>query len=114
VAEVHQALADSAYTTIATLLSRLEARGLVQHREEGRTYYYRPAVSETGVVQEVVDHVFGGSPLQLVSHLLESEDFTSDELDQLEKLIEDHKRTRKDASRSPQARTRSSKRKGAE
>ncbi len=44
-----------AYSTVATVLGRLEKRGLGQHREQGRTYCFAPAVSESGVVREVVD-----------------------------------------------------------
>ena len=46
VAEVHQALArerELAYTTIATMLRKMEARNLVAHREEGRSFVYRAA-----------------------------------------------------------------------
>ena len=43
VADVLQALSDHselAYTTVATMLRRMEARGLVTHRAEGRTFIY--------------------------------------------------------------------------
>ena len=35
---------DLAYTTIATMLRKMEARGLLAHRVEGRTFIYRAAV----------------------------------------------------------------------
>lgn len=95
VAEVQEALSAEvplAYSTVATVLSRLEKRGLVQHRQEGRTYYFRPSVSETGVVQEVVDRLFHGSPSQLVSHLLESQALTAEELQRIRELIEAYER----------------------
>ena len=41
--QVHQKLSSSrplASTTVATLLSRLEKRGLLKHRTQSRQYYY--------------------------------------------------------------------------
>lgn len=43
VADVNAALKpdrDLAYTTVATMLRKMEARGLVAHREEGRSFLY--------------------------------------------------------------------------
>ena len=95
VAEVQNSLGGRtrpAYSTIATMLGRLEKRGLVRHREEGRTYHYSPAVSETGVVREVVDRFFGGSATALVSHLLENDELQQGELEEIKQLIRDHKK----------------------
>src|SRR5256885_2367834 len=77
VAEVHEALIvewDLAYTTIATMLRKMEARGLVKHRLDGRSFVYRVAVGEEAVSQGMVDHLvdclFEGSLLDMVHHLL--------------------------------------------
>ena len=48
VAEVHAAVGgegDLAYTTVATMLRKMEARGLVKHRMEARSFIYRAAVA---------------------------------------------------------------------
>ena len=48
VAEVHRALEPShglAPTTIATMLKKMEAKGVVSHRTEGRRFIYGPTVS---------------------------------------------------------------------
>ena len=95
VAEVQESLGGDgkhAYSTVATMLGRLEKRGLVRHRAEGRTYHFSPAVSETGVVREVVDRVFGGSASALVSHLLENEELGDSELSAIKKMISEHER----------------------
>ena len=95
VAEVQESLEGDgkhAYSTVATMLGRLEKRGLVRHRAEGRTYHFSPAVSETGVVREVVDRVFGGSASALVSHLLENEELGDSELSAIKKMIAEHER----------------------
>jgi BlaI family penicillinase repressor len=77
-AEVRAALAperDLAPTTVATLLARLERRGVVAHRAEGRQHVFRAAVTEPDVrrasVQGVVRRFFGGDPAALARYLAE-------------------------------------------
>ena len=97
VARVHQELrADRlAYTTVATMLRKMEARGLVGHEEQGRRFIYAPAVSEEEVnrhtTADLVDRLFEGSLAEAVSHLLQTRDVSPEELDRLERLIHDRK-----------------------
>jgi len=88
-----------AYSTVATVISRMEQKGLVTHRAEGRVFYYRPAVTEDGVgesmIGELVERIFGGSPAELVSHLLESDQVDSGELDRIKQLVRQYDRQRK-------------------
>ena len=65
-AEICEALKPErilAHTTVATLLSRLERRGVVSHRKNGRHYIYRPMVSQADVkrsmVSELTEALFG-------------------------------------------------------
>jgi predicted transcriptional regulator len=102
VAEVHAELKperDLAHTTIATMLRKMEARGLVAHREEGRSFLYRAKVAaeevNRSVGQHLVERLFEGSLADAVSHLLTTRDVSRDELDQLAKLIKDAKRRTK-------------------
>lgn len=97
VAEVQQSLKlerPLAYSTVATVLSRMEQKGLLTHRSEGRVFYYQAAVSEDGIgksmVGELVDRIFSGSPSELVSHLLESGQVDADELDRIKRLVRRH------------------------
>ncbi|HAB18609.1 MAG TPA: BlaI/MecI/CopY family transcriptional regulator [Verrucomicrobiota bacterium] len=99
VAQVHESLKperDLAYTTVATMLRKMEARGLVRHREEGRAFLYRAAVQADAVTRSAGDHLverlFEGSLASAVSHLLTTREVSRDELDQLEKLIKQAKR----------------------
>lgn len=93
VADVHLALADNAlaYTTVATMLRKMEARGLVRHREEGRRFIYQAAVAEEGITRgmadDVLERAFEGNLADMVSHLLQGRDVSTAELDALEKLI---------------------------
>lgn len=99
VSEVHAELRperDLAYTTIATMLRKMEARGLVSHREAARTFYYRALVAadevNRSVGQHFVERLFEGSLTDAVNHLLTTREVSRAELDQLEKLIRDAKR----------------------
>jgi len=95
VADVHDALHPQrglAPTTIATILSRLEKRGLVEHRSEGRQFVYRTRVTEEEVqrsmVAELTDLLFAGNPAELVSHLLSERDLDPQDLARVKAMIE--------------------------
>ena len=98
VAEVHSSLQseDLAYTTVATMLRKMEARALVGHRVEGRSFVYRAVVGEAAVTRGMADHVldrlFEGSLADLVHHLLSTRDVSKAELAELEKLIAERRK----------------------
>jgi predicted transcriptional regulator len=101
VTDVHQALAAErtlAYTTVATMLRKMEARGLVSHKSEGRTFVYRAKVEADEVSRGMADHLlerlFEGSLSDMVSHLLHSREVSREELSKLEQLIAERKRNR--------------------
>jgi len=81
-------------TTIATMLKKMEAKGIARHRVEGRRYLYRATVSEREVtktmVSEVKDRLFQGDAVALVSHLLAEHDVDAREIEELKALIEEH------------------------
>ncbi len=83
-----------AYSTVATVLSRMEQKGLVTHRVEDRQFYYRPAISKDGagqsIVGELVDRLFGRSPAELVNHLLASDQVDKRELKRIKKVVIEH------------------------
>ena len=94
-AEVHaDLLADRglAPTTIATMLKKMEAKGVVRHRSAGRKYLYRATVSErevaTTMVGEIRDRLFEGDTVALVSHLLREHEVDAREIEELKALIE--------------------------
>ena len=82
---------DLAQTTIATLLSRLEKRGVVEHRLDGRQFVYRPLITEQDVrgsmVSELTEQLFNGSSAALMSHLLRSRDMNAGDLDRVKRMI---------------------------
>ncbi len=89
---------DLAYTTIATMLRKMEARGLVTHRAEGRTFIYRAALEEQAVTSNMSGHLldrfFEGSLAGLVSHLLDTREVSRAELAKIEKLIAERKKSK--------------------
>lgn len=93
-AEVADALAASrglAHTTIATLLTRLEKRGIVATRREGRQLVYRALLREGEVkrsmVASLVGSLFGGDAKALLAHLLREEEIATDDLDRVRQLL---------------------------
>ncbi|HEV8125875.1 MAG TPA: BlaI/MecI/CopY family transcriptional regulator [Gemmatimonadales bacterium] len=82
-----------AVTTVATVLSRLEKRGVVRHRSNGRLFIYRPAVTQDDVSHSMlgalVESVFQGDPTALISHLVTRRDVSSGDLDRMRRLIEE-------------------------
>lgn len=99
VAEVHKVLGGHgrfAYTTIATMLRKMEGRGLVSHREDGRVFIYQAKVQAEAVSQGIANHwverLFGGSLTHAVNHLLTTREVSTAELRELERLIAERKR----------------------
>ena len=84
-----------AYTTVATFLKILEAKGYVEHKrkeETGRTFYYSPMLSRekyiAHVVNDVKDTLFGSSAGSLCSFLIQNEEFSDEELREILSLIQ--------------------------
>jgi predicted transcriptional regulator len=96
VLDAQEALRESghalAQTTVATLLSRLEKRGVVAYRLEGRQYLYRALVVEADVRQsalaDVTQRLFRGDVTTLVSHLLSTNEVDEADLARIRALID--------------------------
>ena len=94
-AQVQQALARTrklAITTVSTLLVRLEKKGVIGHRSEGRTFIYRPRVSELEMrrhtISSVIRNLFRGNPSEVVGQILSERDVSEEDLARMKKLIE--------------------------
>lgn len=95
VAEIWEALRPErglAQTTVATLLSRLEKRGVVTHRSRARQFIYQAAVSESDVrrvmVRELTDRLFDGDVAALMSHLLTARAVSPGDLAKVKQLLD--------------------------
>ena len=84
-----------AYTTVATFLKILDAKGYVEHKrkeETGRTFFYSPMMSRekyiTHVLNDVKDTLFGSSTKRLCSFLIQNDELSEDDLREILSLIE--------------------------
>jgi len=94
VAEIAEALREErglAQTTIATLLSRLEKRGVVRHTTRARQFVYYPLVTESEVqrsmVTELTERLFDGDVTALMTHLLSGREVSPGDLERIKVLI---------------------------
>jgi BlaI family penicillinase repressor len=81
-----------AYTTILSVMQKLDKAGWLTHREEGRAYVYRPAMSrdEAGrsSLRGFINRVCGGDPIAMFQHLLDDQELSADDLAALRKMID--------------------------
>ena len=96
VAEICEALKAErglALTTVATLLTRLEKRGVVSHETRARQFIYRALVTEADVrhsmVRELTEKLFDGDVAAMMSHLLTERQISPGDLDRLRAMLED-------------------------
>jgi predicted transcriptional regulator len=94
VGEVREALLPArslAYTTVGTMLAKLEEKGQVKHRSDGRVNIYRAALRRDQVsrsmVTDLANRLFQGDITQMVCHLLEGSSVTREDLVELQQLI---------------------------
>lgn len=80
------------FKTVQTYLRRLEAKGYLRTRREGRTKIYLPRVRPQQVVREVIDDLlkllFGGESLPLFQHLIQERGLTENEFEQLRAMLD--------------------------
>ena len=83
------------YTTTLKQLQRMQGKGLVTRRKEGKQHLYRAvpdrATTEAALVERMSNTAFSGSAIRLALKALGSADPTRDELAELERWIEDQK-----------------------
>lgn len=81
-----------AYTTVQTLLTRLEQKRFVRSDKSDLAHVFRARVSRDQVtrsrLRSLVDQLFDGAVGPLVLQLVRNEALTSDEMGELQKLVE--------------------------
>ena len=104
VADVREALSrptPAAYTTVLSVLQKLEQQGWVQHRREGRSYVYSAARSREKEgrrsLRQVVEGVFKSDPMAAFQHLLADSKLDGEDLDSLRRMIADKEKEMGDA-----------------
>ncbi len=97
VAEICEALRAErglALTTVATLLSRLEKRGVVTHETRARQFVYHALVTEAEVrhsmVHELTERLFDGDVAELMTHLLRGQEIDPGDLERIKAMLDEH------------------------
>ena len=79
--------------SVRTILRRIEGKGYLDHRLEGRAFVYRPRVDSgaaaRGAVRRVLDRFYGGSVERLLVGLLDGRMIERRQIMALEKRIAD-------------------------
>lgn len=92
VAQVQESLEDPlAYTTVLTVLRKLEAKGYVRHEEEGRAHRFEAAVARDAArrsaVRDLARKLFKGSTELLLSHAVADERLTPEQVKRIGLLL---------------------------
>ncbi len=86
---------DIAYTTIQTMLNRLETKQLVARDDSERVHRYYAILEEPIVagnaLQRLIERFFRGSTEALVTRLVE-EDLSAEQLERIQSLIDKHQK----------------------
>ncbi len=90
--QLHENGRRVAYTTVQTLLTRLEQKGYVTSDKSDMAFVYRAKLTRDRVTRSrlkaLVSQLYDGAAGPLVLQLIRSERFTMDEIGELQKLIE--------------------------
>ncbi len=104
VGEVREALKPErslAYTTVGTMLTKMEEKGQLTHTSDGRVNIYRAKIRQEQVsrsmVTDLAERLFAGDVTQMVCHLLEGCETGREDLTQLKKLIRQKEQELRDA-----------------
>ena len=83
------------YTTVQTIIYRLEEKGAVKRaRKIGNAHIFEPLVSRQSTFATLIEDfigTLGGSHEPLVAHLVESGKISSGDLKQMEKLLKERR-----------------------
>lgn len=82
-----------AYTTVLTLLTRLEAKGYVESDKSQLAHVFRPAVSRDKLLRQrlsrLAEDLCEGAATPLVQALVQNHRFSTEEIDDLRKLLDE-------------------------
>jgi len=102
VRQVHESLAaarDTGYTTTLKLMQIMAEKGLVIRDESARTHIYATRASQEStqrqLVSDLVQRAFGGSAAELVMRALATHKTSTDELQEIKRLIDEAREERK-------------------
>lgn len=80
-----------AYTTVQTVVNRLEAKSAVRRIDRiGNAHIFEPIISRGSAQHRMIDELvawFGGKPLPIMTHLIESGKLSSEEVREAQKAL---------------------------
>jgi len=86
---------DLAYTTVQTMVYRLETKGAVRRTKKiGNAHVFEATTSRASVQSRLVKELlglFGGSAQPLMAHLVETGKITREDIDDAARLLKQHK-----------------------
>ena len=95
VRQVHEKMPASRnidYKTVQTFLRRLQAKGYLSAKRQGRSTFYSPRIRPGQVVRETVndfvERLFDGEALPLVEHLIREKGLDSHDVERLRQLLD--------------------------
>ena len=92
-----------AYTTVLTLLQRLEVKGYVISDKSGMAHVFRPAVTRDKLLRQrlkdLANQLCEGTATPLVLALVEGQRFTAEEISQFRQLLDQLEGKKKSPSR---------------
>ena len=87
------------YSAVRAMLAKLEAKGVIRHRAEGLRYVYTPttarSVARKSALRRLLKIFFEGSAGKAVTALLDQEQWSEEELDEMSRKIERVKQQRR-------------------
>jgi predicted transcriptional regulator len=85
----------TAYTTVQTMCKILADKGYADFYKQGKAFIYSPKITQTdarrGALTSLLNKFFGGSPEILAQHLMQETDINLDDLQALQKQIDQMK-----------------------
>ena len=98
--EIREKLSDPpSYSAVRAMLTKLEAKGAIRHKEKGLRYVYSPTTPRSAArrtaLQRLIRVFFGGNRGDAVTALLDGEEWSSEDLDEMSKRIEKMRKERR-------------------
>jgi BlaI family transcriptional regulator, penicillinase repressor len=80
------------FTTVQTYLRRLETKGYLRAKRQGRALLYRPCVRPDDVIRDtvgdLVNRLFDGQTVPLLHHLIRDRSIRKEDIEELRAMID--------------------------
>lgn len=90
---------ELAYTTVSTMLRILQQKDMVSARKEGRRHIYKPKLSKRIFARKTVEKLVrnaAANPVELVANLIAKEQLSKQEIDAIQRLLNEKKKELED------------------